>query len=86
MADQFRRPLGVEEARRAAQGAGVGRLGQVRAEPSARQFLGNEPPAGGGLKAHSTCWPVKRASQARNSTRLAGLGCPRQVSPVSIQP
>jgi hypothetical protein len=34
----------------ATQRAGVGRLGQVRAEPGALQFLGDEPPAGGGLQ------------------------------------
>jgi hypothetical protein len=33
----------------AAQRPGVGRLGQVRAEPSTLQLLGDEPPAGGGL-------------------------------------
>jgi 23S rRNA A2030 N6-methylase RlmJ len=34
----------------AAQRAGVGRLGQVRADPYALEFLGNEPPAGRGLQ------------------------------------
>ena len=34
----------------AAQRPGVGRLGQVRAEPGALQLLGDEPPAGGGLQ------------------------------------
>jgi len=34
----------------AAQGPGVGRLGQVRTEPGTLQLLGDEPPAGGGLQ------------------------------------
>jgi hypothetical protein len=34
----------------AAQRPGVGRLGQVRAEPGTLQLLGDEPPAGGGLQ------------------------------------
>jgi hypothetical protein len=35
-------------------------------------------------KAKSVCWPLNRASQARSSTRMAGLSCPRQVSPVLV--
>jgi hypothetical protein len=68
----------------AAQRPGVGRLGQVGAAPGTLQFLGDEPPAGVASNAKSACWPVNRASQARSSRRVAGLSCPRQVSPLSV--
>jgi hypothetical protein len=35
-------------------------------------------------KAQSAGWPVKRASQARSSVRVAGLSWPRQLSPMSV--
>jgi hypothetical protein len=43
-------PVGLGAPLGAAQRAGVGRLGQVRADPHALELLGDEPPAGGGLQ------------------------------------
>src|SRR5512132_4138408 len=42
--------VGLGAPLRATQGAGVGRLGQVRTDPGTLQLLGDEPPAGGGLQ------------------------------------
>jgi hypothetical protein len=36
---------------------GVGRLGQVRAEPGALELLGDEPPAGVASNAKLACCP-----------------------------
>jgi hypothetical protein len=43
-------PVGLGAPLGAAQRVGVGRLGQVRADPNAGELLGDEPPAGRGLQ------------------------------------
>src|SRR6266508_2393932 len=63
----------------AAQRSGVGRLGQVRAEPGALQLLGDEPPAGGGLQGEVRLLagePGKPAAQlhARGRAELPAAG------------
>jgi len=68
----------------AAQRPGVGRLGQVRAEPGALQLLGDQPPAGGGLQGEPGLLagePSKPAAQLQAGGRaelpaagLAGVG------------
>jgi hypothetical protein len=35
-------------------------------------------------RAKFACWPANRASQARSSRRVAGLSCPRRVSPLPV--
>src|ERR671932_597012 len=37
-----------------------------------------------GVSANAAGWPWNRPSQACSSSRLAGLSCPRRVSPVSV--
>jgi hypothetical protein len=56
----------------------------VRADPYALEFLGNEPPAGGGLQREAGLLWVELVDQARNSKRVAGLSCPRQAWPVVV--
>jgi hypothetical protein len=57
----------------AAPRAGVGRLGQVRADPGAGEFLGDKPPAGGGLRREAGLLSVELIEPARSSMRVAGL-------------
>jgi hypothetical protein len=65
-------PVGLGAPLGAAQGASVGRLGQVGAEPGVADLLGDNRQPVVPSKAKSACWPENRASQARSSTRVAG--------------
>jgi hypothetical protein len=53
-------------------------------DPGALQFLGDEPPAGGGLHGEVHLLSVELLQPAAQPRRVAGRSCPRRVSPVSV--
>jgi hypothetical protein len=77
-------PVGLGAPLGAAQRAGVGRLGQVGAEPGTGDLLGDNRQPVVASKAKSACLPTNRASRARSSARPAGWIRPRRASPVSL--